>query len=326
MRISKDTRREFFNIYLSSLKQLVNKLPIVKHVDNAIYMENFPLTYDLKDIIKCIYTITAAIALAGNVEETNGIERLNKCKELDFAPAFTDKLLTYQKFLYGLRLEMQSHYQSAYHLINGLQYFSPELKSYKKKFYDSEGPVKLATIEWYRRTIFQVKAQLKESSELSEKSMKKLKKLWKMNNTDVASINEKTLTKLEREIKKLESLLDGNKYFLSHDMEAKYLKTKPMTLSQIQQIKVKIENFKNSLKSFYGEVYDEANMDEYPITMPSFMDLESDLDQIESLVPTIRSKIETNPFILSTSQLQTLKECIAFIKESVDKMPTVSCV
>jgi hypothetical protein len=157
-------------VYLSSLKQLLTKLPILKHVDNTLFMENFPLTYDVKDFMKCIYTIIAGISsfLAQLTakefvwqeilrkrmrwrELANARYRffdlsLNFPQDANMAPSLTDRLLTIYEFLYCLRLDLQLHYQAPCHQIQGLQLFSSiELKSYKQKFLRPDGMNKTDT-------------------------------------------------------------------------------------------------------------------------------------------------------------------------------------
>jgi hypothetical protein len=72
------------------------------------------------------------------------------------------------------------------------------------------------------------------------------------------SINETTLSKLEKQLHKLDTLLDGNKYFLSNDADAMHPKTKPMTLTEVHAVKTKLDGLKNVIKYAYEDVYEEG--------------------------------------------------------------------
>jgi indole-3-glycerol phosphate synthase len=60
--------------------------------------------------------------------------------------------------------------------------------------------------------------------------------------------------------------------------------------------------------------------------MLKFTELEADLQQIEQLAPTIKSQVETNPYILSASQIQKLKDCISLMRESAETLLTLPIV
>jgi hypothetical protein len=72
---SSETRRDFYTVAMSSLKSQIIKLPNPKHIDNALFMEDFPIIYDIKEVLKSIYLIVTALCLANQIEDPNGFNR-----------------------------------------------------------------------------------------------------------------------------------------------------------------------------------------------------------------------------------------------------------
>ena len=124
----------------------------------------------------------------------------------------------------------------------------------------------------------------------------------------------------------METNLDKNKYFLAKDKQATNVKSKPLTINDVEHLKKRLQKLKDSMRELFNDFYDptDTQRPQTPSSDPQIRALEEDVRTLSLNIPTIKAAIETDPFILSSSQVLTLHDCIDFIKNSLSTMQSLA--
>lgn len=121
----------------------------------------------------------------------------------------------------------------------------------------------------------------------------------------------------------MESNIDENKYFIALDKEATQLKTKPLTKSDLDILKKRLTKLKEMIKELINEFYDQS-CSSYQIQSNQLNLMEQDINNLSTKISSVKSLIETDPFILSASQVTTLHDCVNFIRTCLSTLQSLA--
>jgi len=266
-----------------------------------------------------MYMVVMGQALLQKLEETNTYIRIQKMQpppnsEETFM-GMKDNLTFFFEFLSRLRLEAQVHYKDSYHKVLGLQILKRELKGYKSKFTEtdiSSRGFSKANLQWLNKTLFNIKSQVMENPDsLPVRVTNKISKLWKsVFGTELVEIKEDTISKIETQLKELDSVADTSKYYIaSEKMGTVTEKSKPRTVAEIEVMRKRLGKTKMMLKEVWEEFYVDASYNP-----PAIQAMEKDLAELRTEIDDSKSLAEHNPLILKQRDVGKLNEAISFLK------------